>query len=172
MTLDKCILAANEATDPAILVKLASDDDYNVRLNVAANYAAPFEVLNKLAVDKDWRVRIKVAHAISCFCTEFSLTFEHVRILVKLASDENKQVRAKVASSVYLPADCLLKLSTDVDLVTRCNVAFNDSTPREALEILLLDPEMCEVTIKALVFRFSHNKSNIKHVTLQAVIST
>jgi hypothetical protein len=74
------------ATPPVTLVRLAGDESWRVRRNVAGNLAAPLTVLERLADDAIARVRIRLAANPSCSAA----------VLTRLAADAAPLVRARV----------------------------------------------------------------------------
>ena len=73
--------------------------------------------------------------------------------LIRLASDEEWEVRSHVARNPSAPREALIKLAFDKDWVIRTYVASNPSAPREALEMLLLDLKIHDKVISALLER-------------------
>jgi hypothetical protein len=55
--MDKFELAINPSTQPDVLIKLSTDDDWRVRRNVALNRNTTPEMLEKLAVDEELYIR-------------------------------------------------------------------------------------------------------------------
>ncbi|WP_186709127.1 HEAT repeat domain-containing protein [Euhalothece natronophila] len=82
-------------TSPKNLQKLARDEDWRVRREVASNASnpnTPPKILQKLARDEDWRVREKVA----------SNPNTPPEILQQLAQDKDERVRSKAYSNPNL----------------------------------------------------------------------
>ena len=57
----RCYVPLRTDLDPQILVTLASDEDFHVRIAVAVNPVTPREVLEELSRDEDLRVRSAVS---------------------------------------------------------------------------------------------------------------
>jgi len=62
---DKIKLTGNKRTSKKILTILSTDEDWNVRSNVADNPNTPKDVLKVLSKDKYWGVRYWVAGNLS-----------------------------------------------------------------------------------------------------------
>ncbi|MFP5276949.1 MAG: hypothetical protein ACLGPM_07530 [Acidobacteriota bacterium] len=101
---------ARHSTIPAVLEKLAGDQDAYVLGGVAQNANTPAAVLEKLAGDQKAYVRGGVAQNANT----------PVAVLEKLAGDQKAYVRGGVAQNANTPVAVLEKLATDADSYVRC----------------------------------------------------
>ena len=116
-------LAANPATPPHLLQRLAADPAVTVRAAVAMNRAASPALHATLTADEDERVRAllaaKVAHLLPGLAgAEQAQAALHVRAtLAALAEDEAARVRAAIADAVKAmpeaPRELILRLASD-----------------------------------------------------------
>ena len=116
-------VAENPSTTKEVLALLASDDDRWVRFAVTENPSTPVEVLALLASDEDKGVRFAVARNPST----------PPKALAKLASDEEDDVRQGVAMNRSTPPEVLAKFASDENIYVRRAAAANPSTPKEVL---------------------------------------
>jgi HEAT repeat protein len=86
-------LAKTKYAPPKVLEKLATDEDWDVRWEVAQNLNTPIKTLEKLATDEDSWVRREVARNLNTL----------PKTLEKLATDENSGVRYWVAYNPNTP---------------------------------------------------------------------
>jgi predicted DNA binding CopG/RHH family protein len=70
------------------------------------------------------------------------------KVLEQLATDKNDNVRYWVAENPNTPPETLKILSTDMDWVVRCRVAKQPNTPPEILEVLASD--VCFTVLKGV----------------------
>jgi len=120
-------VARDSSTPVDTLVKLAVDEDWNVREQVASNPHTPVETLVQLATDKNLNVRKGVAWNLNT----------PVATLAQLAIDTYWHVREHVARNPNTPATLLNKLGTDEDWNVRSAVTWNPHTPIESVIRLL-----------------------------------
>lgn len=99
----RIVLAGNPHTSPAVLAKLATDENERVRSRVAENPETPVEILTRLATDENPEVRLSV--------TENAKT--PASILEKLAKDLSEDVRLGIASNPRMPSHILALLLDD-----------------------------------------------------------
>ncbi|MBI5164659.1 MAG: NACHT domain-containing protein, partial [Magnetospirillum sp.] len=116
-------MAADAATPPDILAKLAEDHSGYVRSSVVQNPTTPPDILIKLAEDPNFGVRKSVA----------GNPATPPDVLVKLAEDQEKWVRGGVAKNLATPPDILAKLAEDREEEVRNSVAENPATPPDIL---------------------------------------
>lgn len=104
------MVALNEATPLTVLDRLASDENPQVRLNVAKTQATlPFDLIAKLADDTWDEVRKEVANRHEFYHSLYPPVF----ILGKLASDKSNKVRAAVAENGSATSAILEKLANN-----------------------------------------------------------
>lgn len=102
------MVAVNEATPLAVLDRLASDDNPQVRLNVAKTQATlPSDLIARLADDTWDEVRQEVANRHEFYRSLYPPVF----ILGKLSSDKSHKVRAAVAENGAATSTILEKLA-------------------------------------------------------------
>jgi len=115
----KTMVARNASTPPEVLVKLSGDFFPRVRRAVAANPSTPSEELFNLAGDKSFWVRETVAKSRNA----------PPELLTKLSEDLDSRIRRLVGQNPSTPIEVLVKLSNDKDSDVRERVAKNPSTP-------------------------------------------
>jgi hypothetical protein len=140
---------------PAVLDRLANDDDPLVRLHVAGSANAQAETLDRLANDDDPLVRLHVAGSANAQAETLDRLAndqdEDVRYAVaenprtgaatldRLARDEVEDVRLSVAENPKAGVGTLGRLASDQHDRVRYAVAENPSTSSEALDLLAGD---------------------------------
>ena len=120
----KAVVALDRFTPSQVLQRLAEDD--SVRELVTRNLTDP-EIFQKFAEHK--QVRKYVAENIDASAA----------ILLRLAEDEDWEVRWNVAASPNAPTEILRALAEDEHEEVRRQVARNPNTPIETLQILAED---------------------------------
>ena len=99
----RMILGGNPHTSPAILAKLAEDENVKVRCRVAENPETGPDVLLRLARDENADVRIAVSEN-----TKVSLA-----VMELLAKDASEDVRMGLAGNPNMPSHILTTLVND-----------------------------------------------------------
>jgi hypothetical protein len=117
-----------------VLVQLSRDSDPDVRRVCADNRNLPPEVLRSLADDPSAEVRKSVVGRIDS-------SEESRKILTRLSTDADNQVRRDVARSSNTSPGTLGNLAEDSDERVREYVARNTNAPRHSLSKLASDPE-------------------------------
>ncbi len=151
-------LAQNPKTSSEVLMKLANNEDNNIRMSVAKNPNTSVEILEKLANDKDWQIRLIIAknqkapkevlmkladdkdNAVKESVASNSNT--PIKVLEKLADDKDWQIRIIIAKNQKVPKEVLMKLADDKDNVVKEIVASNSNTPKETLKKLVEDEDL------------------------------
>ena len=148
--------ARNPATPAAVLARLASDRNYQVRLAVAANPNTSQATRAHLAADSRSDVRCEIAGNRSCSPALFAQIASDPdwEVLVALAVNPNcgsvalkrlalssfKGARSRAAAHPDCPAQVLAELANDSDSDIRVAVAGNSACPETTLKRLELDP--------------------------------
>ena len=148
--------ARNPATPAAVLARLASDRNYQVRLAVAANPNTSQTTRAHLAADSRSDVRREIAGNRSCspaLCAQIA-SDHYWEVLVALAVNPNcgsvalkrlalssfKSARSGAATHPDCPAQVLAELANDSDSDIRVAVAGNSACPETTLKRLERDP--------------------------------
>ena len=155
-TSDASTAARNPATPAAVLARLASDRNYQVRLAVAANPNTSQTTRAHLSADSRHDVRCEIAGNRSCSPTLFAqiASDPYWEVLVALAVNPNcgsvalkrlalrsfKGARSGAAAHPDCPAQVLAELANDTDSDVRVVVAGNSACPETTLKRLERDP--------------------------------
>lgn len=102
------LIAFNRSSPHDVLVKLSSDNNYNIRVSLAQNIATPADILAILSKDESSVVRFYVA-----------INAVNDSILRALSKDDDWEVRLCVATNSSTNIDILshLQLNDDTDTV-------------------------------------------------------
>lgn len=122
-------VAANPNASLALLIKLAEDDEFDVRYQVARNPSIPVEMIESFA--KNSQLLEAVASNLSC----------PESILRSLSKNREEGMRECVASNPNCPVEILEKWATLKNEGIRGVVAGNPSSPVELLNKLVSDNE-------------------------------
>lgn len=108
---------------------------------IARDPNTPIDVLVKLSTDQDPNVRIEVAKfAFSRPCGNEAFSETLVKTLVNMLSiDRDPSVRYHAAANPCIPVETLTELSASKDAYVRQGVAINPSTPVDILSTLSND---------------------------------
>jgi hypothetical protein len=121
-------------------MKLMNDSDWGVRSSAIQHASVPLRILDGLVNNDLWYVRVAVVKNPNV----------SKDILIKLASDRESIVRRKIANKCT-DSEILIKLASDLDCDVRVAVLYNVAVPKEALEILLLNPDIHDEVIEVLI---------------------
>lgn len=125
-------LAAREDVEPEILYYLADDNSGDVRKNLAINPATPARANLILATDDDIEVRMELARKICRLLPDITdqqavaLLQRTIEVLEILARDQTAAVRAIVAEalkdSLDVPKSIVMTLARDVEEIVACPI--------------------------------------------------
>ena len=118
----RCAVAANPATPPRVLARLAVFVEPQTRASVAANPRVPPVVLRDLSLDSEPDVRAAAASNPNC----------GPELVAGLAVDAYPEVRAAVAARPGASPDTLTRLAGDPDPAVRAAAAANPACPPAA----------------------------------------
>ena len=131
-------LAANVATPPHILSKLASHNEYSVREKAAQNPHTPFDALESLAADVNSRVLNGVA-------LNPVANAELLNIIENNKSTE-PFVRISIANHRNTSPELLLKYAKSKNDALRETVASNPNLPADAFDILIKESKATKIS--------------------------
>ena len=134
-TLQEFYFQKKDNNNAEIVVSIAEDSDYKIRIKVAANPETPIEILLKLAKDRDDRVRFVVAINPNII---FNLDTP-AETLQQLATIKDNKIAISIARHPNTPSKALSKLAKNTDRKIRLVVAQNNNSSLELLEKLLKD---------------------------------
>ena len=118
----RCAVAANTATPPRVLARLAVFVEPQTRASVAANPRVPPAVLRDLSLDSEPDVRAAAASNPNC----------GPELVAGLAVDAYPEVRAAVAARPGASPDTLTRLAGDPEPAVRAAAAANPACPPAA----------------------------------------
>lgn len=143
-------LAAHEEMEPEILYFLASDDDEDVRIQVAENVGTPLQADAILAGDASEEVRCELARKIGRMVPGLgpgenkTLVEMAIEVLEVLAQDELPRVRAIISEELKhagnIPAEIIQRLADDLEDIV-------------AVPVLEYSPLLNELDLKQIVAR-------------------
>ena len=128
---DRIAVSQNPSASSAIISRLSTDAEHQVRENIASHASTSPEILRKLAQDKEGGVRRRVASNRQTPST----------ILEAMLKDEDDWVRDNASRNPNMPEGALRKLAQHTDWTLRQNSAQNPKMPSDKLLALSKDRE-------------------------------
>lgn len=155
---ERRVIAENEHCSPALLERLAADEDEMVRAAVASNPQTSSEMLRALAQDssaevlshlvgnsntpEDIRERlVNSEHWIVLYSLVRFYTYRPTELLNQLAQHSSLELREILPGQPYAAASLLTIMAQDKSVKVRRQVAKHPNTPDEVLVMMLADKD-------------------------------